>query len=133
MDVISLVNNTTKIFKYLAIFLVFVGLLVAQQQTTTGVENIKKSMKTLCDNAVALMTGAIIVLIVLAAVVYAGGQVMGAETRARATVWATAMLTGAVIGAILYVIVPYIILQMIGQTGSFDPSKPCESIAPQQS
>jgi len=132
MDVISLVNNTTKIVKYLAIFLVFVGLLVANGTTgnNTGVGNIKTAMKTLCDNAVALMTGAIIVLIVLAAVVYAGGQVMGAETRARATVWATAMLTGAVIGAILYVIVPYIILQMIGEAGSFDPSKPCESIAP---
>jgi len=148
MDVISLVNNTTKIVKYLAILLMLVGLFsvvnaatispintnISKPQntnipsSTNGVENIKTAMQTLCKNAVALMTGAIIVLIVLAAVVYAAGQVMGAETRARATVWATAMLTGAVIGAILYVIVPYIILQMIGQADKYSASDPCGGI-----
>jgi Na+-driven multidrug efflux pump len=46
------------------------------------------------------------VLVVLAGATYAIGQILGAETRARAAVWATAMLTGAVIGIVIYIIMP---------------------------
>jgi len=120
MDVISLVNNTTKIVKYLAIFLVFVGLLQSQ-----GLTKLHDAMKSLCTDAISLLAVAIVLMIVLAAVVYAGGQVMGAETRARATVWATAMLTGAIIGAILYILVPWLIAQIVGST-NYDPSNPCD-------
>ena len=63
---------------------------------------------------VDLLLGAVIfVLIVVAAVVYAAGQVMGAETRARASVWATSMIVGAVIGIIIYVLVPTILSTMM--------------------
>ena len=66
---------------------------------------------------VQIVLGAVIfVLIVLAAVVYAAGQVMGAETRARASVWATSMIVGAVIGIIIYVLVPPILTAMMGGT-----------------
>jgi hypothetical protein len=34
---------------------------------------------------------------------------MGAETRARATVWATAMFTGALFAGIIYAITPWAI------------------------
>ena len=54
----------------------------------------------------AVMGAAMLVLIVLAAIVYAVGQVMGAETRARANVWATSMFVGAVVGALIYIVVP---------------------------
>ena len=130
MDVISLVNNTTKIVKYLAIFLVFVGLLVAEGTTTGGLTNLQNAMKSLCQQAISLLAVAIILMIVLAAVVYAAGQVMGAETRARATVWATAMLTGAIIGAILYIIIPWLIAQIIGGTATYNASTPCEFTIP---
>ncbi len=52
------------------------------------------------------------VLIIFAAVIFAAGQVMGAETRARANVWATAMLTGALIGFAVAIIVPWFIKVM---------------------
>jgi len=42
-----------------------------------------------------------LLMIVLAGVVYAGGQVMGAEMRSRATVWAQTLLIGAIIGLII--------------------------------
>ena len=68
-------------------------------------------------NTVNVVLGAVIfVLIVLAAVVYAAGQVMGAETRARASVWATSMIVGAVIGIIIYVLVPPILSAMLSGT-----------------
>ncbi|MCP4648212.1 MAG: hypothetical protein GY852_10865, partial [bacterium] len=51
-----------------------------------------------------VLTVVIFLLIVTAAVVYAGGQLLGAETRARASVWATSMFIGALIGVLIYVI-----------------------------
>lgn len=46
-------------------------------------------------------------LILLAAIIFAAGQMVGAETRARANVWATNMLIGAAIGVLVYVLVPW--------------------------
>jgi hypothetical protein len=55
----------------------------------------------------------VFVLIVVAAIVYAGGQIMGAETRARASVWATSMIIGALIGVLIIVILPMIMEAMM--------------------
>ena len=71
-------------------------------------------------NTVQIVLGAVIfVLIVVAAIVYAAGQIMGAETRARASVWATSMIVGAVIGIIIYVLVPAILGAMLGRAADF--------------
>ncbi len=59
------------------------------------------------------MAAAIMIMILLAGATYAFGQVLGAETRARASVWATAMMTGALIGALIYLITPVIIDALI--------------------
>jgi hypothetical protein len=57
------------------------------------------------------LMGVIAIFLVLAAGVYVMGQVLGAETRARATGWATALLTGAIIAAVLYMLVFHILTQ----------------------
>ena len=54
-------------------------------------------------------------MLVGAGAIYAGGQMMGAETRARANVWATAMLTGALIGVLITVVSPQILKTMYGE------------------
>ena len=61
-----------------------------------------------------LLAVVVFVLIVVAAIIYAAGQVMGAETRARASVWATSMIIGAVIGIVIYLLVPMILGTMLG-------------------
>ncbi|MCX8196930.1 MAG: hypothetical protein N3G80_01290, partial [Candidatus Micrarchaeota archaeon] len=62
-------------------------------------------------------------MIVFAAVVYAGGQMMGAETRARANVWATAALVGAIIGVLILAVAPPVLSYMYkGTTGAIDLS-----------
>ena len=61
-----------------------------------------------------LLAVVVFVLIVVAAIIYAAGQVMGAETRARASVWATSMIVGAVIGIVIYLLVPIILDTMLG-------------------
>jgi uncharacterized membrane protein YagU involved in acid resistance len=63
------------------------------------------------------------VLIIFAAVIFAAGQVMGAETRARANVWATAMLTGALIGFAVAIIVPWF-LDVIWGAGTISGACP---------
>ncbi len=63
-----------------------------------------------------VLTAVIFLLIVAAAVVYAGGQLLGAETRARATVWATSMFIGALIAVLIYVVVPFVLETMMGQS-----------------
>jgi hypothetical protein len=70
---------------------------------------LRNALRELCDASQMFLGAAIMVLIVLAGATYAIGQVLGAETRARATVWATAMLTGAIIGAVVYLVAPSIL------------------------
>ena len=79
-------------------------------------QNFRTALGSLCKSALSVLAIGAIVLIVLAAIVYALGQMLGAETRARATVWATAMFTGAIIAAIIFLVVPWLIsMIMTGQ------------------
>ena len=87
-------------------------------KTPPGDKNKTKSIESgLCElyNMVnQLLAVVVFVLIVTAAIVYAAGQVMGAETRARASVWATSMIIGALIGIMIYLLVPTILGTMLG-------------------
>src|SRR3989338_5871086 len=79
---------------------VLAGALFAQLSTTNA------ALNDLCAELVSLLPIAAMLMIVLAGVIYAAGQIMGAETRARANVWATACLTGALISVLIVVIAP---------------------------
>ncbi|MFA6531088.1 MAG: hypothetical protein WCT31_05115 [Candidatus Micrarchaeia archaeon] len=74
---------------------------------------IQATMGNLCYYVKSALAAGLLLLTVMAAIVYAVGQVLGAETRARASVWATAMFTGALMGALIYIILPYIIGMMM--------------------
>jgi hypothetical protein len=91
--------------------------------------NLNAALGTLCSTGQAVLGGITMLLIVLSGVTYAVGQVLGAETRARATVWATAMITGAVIGALIYIVMPPVIVAMTGMPASCSgiPSMSCGS------
>ena len=54
-----------------------------------------------CGNIKNVVPIVALLMFILAGGIYAIGQVLGAETRARASVWATAMLVGGVIGLII--------------------------------
>ena len=60
---------------------------------------------------------AVLVVIILAGVVFALGQVLGAETRARANVWATNMIIMTIIGVIVVLIVPWLLDQLVPEFG----------------
>lgn len=95
-----------KFGKYLLTILVMINL-VGILAADTGVGSTIQSAICEIVNIVQMVMGAVmLILIVFAAIIYAAGQVMGAETRARANVWATSMFVGALIGALIYILVP---------------------------
>lgn len=80
--------------------------------TSTVLGGLPDALNALCVGIKNLLPVAAMLMIVIAGVIYAAGQMMGAETRARANVWATAALTGAIIAILIVVIAPPV-LQMI--------------------
>lgn len=92
-------------------FLVMLGLVFSYTGEESG--SIRAGVCALADYAKALMASIVFSLIIVAAIVYAGGQILGAETRSRASVWATAMIVGAVIGIVIFVLLPPILSTML--------------------
>ncbi len=81
--------------------------------TAQGDTSIRETLSDLCGQVKSVLGVAMFMMIILAAVVYAVGQIMGAETRARASVWATAMFTGAIMAGIILLIAPTVINMLV--------------------
>ncbi len=77
---------------------------------------LKNALKELCTGLHELVPVAAMLMVLLAAVIYATGQMMGAETRARANVWATSCLTGALIGILISTIAPSVLGMIANDT-----------------
>ena len=60
----------------------------------------------------------IMVLIVLAAIAYAAGHILGAETGARAKVWGQNILIGAGIALVIYIVAPIILGALYADVGT---------------
>ncbi|MCX8206064.1 MAG: hypothetical protein N3H30_02430 [Candidatus Micrarchaeota archaeon] len=78
---------------------------------------IGETVNNVCFQARGLMPIVAFVVIVFAGLVYAAGQVLGAEMRSRTNVWATTMVIGAVIGLIFTFSAPYVIQLAAGAFG----------------
>lgn len=118
MDMFKIMRTTNKIGVYLlfsVLLLNFAGVVFAQQQQAT--QNLQTALEELCRASRTFLAAAIVIMIILAGATYAIGQILGAETRARASVWATAMLTGAIIGALIYLVVPMILSLLLQGQG----------------
>ena len=128
MDIFGVMSSINKYGRYFVLLVVLANIVSVSFADTGSVDNITAAMEAFCRLATTVLAAAIVVLIILAAVIYAIGQVMGAETRARASVWATAMLTGAVIGAVIYILMPYLLNFLLGGEGStqINLDDPCD-------
>jgi len=130
MDIIGLMNAINRCGKYLVVLIVLANLMSIS--FADGETNIKEALCQLCTVATTFLAGSVVVLIILAAAIYGIGQIMGAETRARASVWATAMLTGAVIAIIIYVLTPLILSKLvpsgIGGATITPGGNPCDAL-----
>jgi len=106
------------------IFLVSLSFAGGMAKTGYALNSLSSGLNSLLPVAAMLMT-------VLAAVIYAAGQMLGAETRARANTWATAALTGAMMAVLITVIAPATLTAIYGNTvsgidcGNLVPSGGC--------
>jgi len=82
----------------------------------SGLSNVAQAVNDLCVGLKNMLPVAAMLMIILAGVIYAAGQMMGAETRARANVWATAALTGALIAILIAVVAPSVLSSIYGGT-----------------
>lgn len=89
------------------IAILFALMLVSTLFAAKGMTAVSSMLYGFCKDAKNVMLIGVMLMIILAAVTYALGQMMGAETRARATVWATAMLTGAIFAMLIYILAPW--------------------------
>ncbi len=96
---------TRRIALQLFVVALFMGVAVA----TTPTLNISEQFSQLCSQIKTVVPIVAFSMLLLGGIIYAAGQIMGAETRARANVWATAMLTGGIIGLLIAASAPYII------------------------
>ena len=88
----------------------------------TGLANVKDAMSQLCSGLTQMLPVVAMLMIILAGVIYAAGQMMGAETRARTNVWATAALTGALMAILIAVIAPSVLSTIYGTAWSTEPT-----------
>jgi hypothetical protein len=96
--------------------LVVLAILVSAASAASGLTAVASSINDLCVGLKNILPVAAMLMIILAGVIYAAGQMMGAETRARANVWATAALTGALIAILIAVIAPAVLSTVYGGT-----------------
>lgn len=118
MNIIGYMSKVNAIGKYLLLTVLAFNLVSLAFATNPGAGNLASALNILCTNAKTFLGAVAMILVVLAGATYAVGQVLGAETRARAAVWATAMLTGAVIGIVIYIIMPPLIAALLGTSSS---------------
>ncbi|MFA6214300.1 MAG: hypothetical protein WC717_03415 [Candidatus Micrarchaeia archaeon] len=99
-----------------AVLLFFVMIALPVLHPASGVSALRSALNELCVGLSSLLPVAAMLMTLLAAVIYAVGQMMGAETRARANVWATAALTGAMMAVLITVVAPSILGAVYGGT-----------------
>ena len=128
MDIIGYYNKGYALGRYLLLSILVLNLFsLAAASTPADFPDICTGLQDLCTTSQTFLAAVMMIMIVMAGATYAIGQILGAETRARASVWATAMLTGAIIGALIYMITPYIIARMLPEAAdiNIDPTNPC--------
>ena len=98
----------------LVYFLMILITLSFNASDCSSIKDLKGALTCLCTTLYDYVSIIAFLMINIASVVFALGNFFGAETRARANVWATSMLTGAIIGIVLIIIVPTFISAVLG-------------------
>jgi len=100
--------------------LIAVAAMLSLAFAASGLSNVSQAINDLCVGLKSMLPVAAMLMIILAGVIYASGQMMGAETRARANVWATAALTGALIAILIAVVAPSVLSSIYGADWSIN-------------
>jgi len=76
-----------------------------------------ETLNNICVDMKATMPLIAFTLLVFAGLIYAGGQVLGAEFRSRTNVWATTIAIGALIGMLIAFSAPWLVTTLAGAMG----------------
>ena len=116
LDVNKIINKINILVLVLSLFL---GIIFAQTTTTSpGLLQLQDAMKTICGQVYNLLPPVAMLLVIAGAVTYAAGQFAGAEMRARATGWATAMIIGALFAFVIVLLLPSVVMALNNQPGT---------------
>lgn len=90
------------------------ALLLTAAHAQSGLSGLHDALSSLCASLTSLLPIVAMLMVIMGAVIYAAGQMMGAETRARANVWATSMVAGALMAILIVVIAPAVLGAVYG-------------------
>ena len=93
--------------------LLLVGMASAAVDANTQIQNTVNNVR---DLFCTILPVAMMAAIALGAVLYAVGQMMGAEARAKTTVWAHNAILFAVVAGLVYIVGPWLIRLLVGDT-----------------
>ena len=86
--------------------------LLGSPYSASAISNMLKlrtAFETIYCSLLSILPPVGMVLVILAAVIYAAGQVGGAEFRTSAGRWATALIVGAVLSLVLILLLPVVL------------------------
>ena len=83
--------------------------------------DLETTLVNICNSLFDIIPSIAFLLVATAAVVYAAGNLMTSEMRARAHVWAMSCLVGAIIGGVILMVVPTLLGALI-KAGGITPS-----------
>ncbi len=101
------------------------AVLVVSVFAASMLTSVNQAISDLCISLKSMLPVAAMLMIILAGVIYAAGQMMGAETRARTNVWATACLTGALIAILIAVVAPSVLNTIYPSTSFTNGASAC--------
>ena len=107
----ALFYKSRRIGAWATLFLIF----LVSLSFAGGMAKTAYAMNSLSSGLTSILPIVGMLMTMLGAVIYASGQMMGAETRARTNVWATAALTGAMVSVLIAVIAPTVMTTIYGK------------------
>ena len=105
------------------IFLLLLVFFFSGATLYASVDKVSVALSQLCNGLTSLLPPVAMLMVLVAAAVYASGQLLGAETRARANTWAATALVGATIGMIFSSASPLILQTVYGSNVSCSGSE----------
>ena len=100
----TMANKNLRIFPAILVLLFFSSVVLAD-----ATDELENSLRQLCVDIQSLIPPLALLLMMSAGVIYAAGQVGGAEMRAKSSAWATSCVTGAIIGILISIMAPQIL------------------------
>jgi uncharacterized membrane protein len=98
-------NKTYALIAFFAFFMI--GGVFADDEHAE--DSMAQALQDIADQIQNLVPVVALLMLVMAGLIYGVGQVMGAEIRGRAAVWAQALLIGALIGLMIMALAPHLI------------------------